>query len=122
MLNILPGFPDKVLAIEGKGEITAEDYKIVLIPAALSKLKRYDHLRLFCHLGPEFKGLSSGAMWEDLKLGVGHWGQWGRAAIVSDIKWIVDGTRMFAPLFHSPMRAFPNAEYDAAKAWVMEGD
>jgi SpoIIAA-like len=120
MLKLLSDFPDDVLAVEGHGEVTAEDYKSVLIPAALAKIGRHKSLRILCILGPGFTGMSAGAMWQDTKLGIGHWGDWGRMAVVTDIRWIQDGVRMFAPLFHHPLRVFDNKEVDAAKAWIAE--
>ncbi len=32
MIEILPGYPDDVLAISGAGRVTANDYRDVLIP------------------------------------------------------------------------------------------
>ena len=122
MLKVLPGFPDDVLAVEGIGEVTAEDYRNVLIPAALAKMKQHKHLKLFCHLGSQFKGLSAGAAWQDTKLGIAHWGDWGRLAVVTDTGWITDAVRLFAPLFHHPVRAFPNAEVESAKSWIKEAE
>ncbi|HWA30720.1 MAG TPA: STAS/SEC14 domain-containing protein, partial [Rhizomicrobium sp.] len=62
----------------------------------------------------------AGAAWEDTKLGIAHWGDWGRLAVITDTGWITDAVRLFAPLFHHPVRAFPNAEVEAAKAWITE--
>jgi len=122
MLKILADFPDDVLAVEGHGEVTAEDYKSVLIPAALAKIGRHKSLRILCILGPAFTGMSPGAMWQDTKLGIAHWGDWGRMAVVTDTKWIADAVRLFTPLFHHPLRVFANAELSAAKVWILEKD
>lgn len=122
MITELSGFPDDVLAISISGEVTAEDYHNVLIPRASAKLKAHDHLRIYCELGPAFKGMTASAMWEDTKLGIGHWGEWGRAAIVTDIGWIVTMTRFFAPLFPAPMRVFSHADEGAAREWLMAKD
>ena len=52
MIEILSGFPDDVLAVEASGEISAEDYRKVLIPAALEKMKGHEAVRLFCQILP----------------------------------------------------------------------
>ena len=120
MIDILADFPDDVLAIAGKGEITADDYRKVLIPAAREKMKKHKHLRLFCHLGADFKTFAAGAMWEDTKLLIGHWGEWGRVAVVTDRSWIAECMRMFSPFFHHPVRVFPNDSLADAKRWIVE--
>ena len=37
MIEILSGFPDNILAVEGRGDVSAEDYRKVLIPAAVAE-------------------------------------------------------------------------------------
>ena len=89
MLKVLSGFPDNVLAVEGYGEVTAADYKTLLVPVALAKMKTHPKPPpTFFILGSEFTRLSAGAMWEDAKLGVGHWRDWGRIAVVTDVLWV----------------------------------
>jgi hypothetical protein len=122
MLEILKGYPDDVLAVSGKGRITAEDYRDVLIPEANRLIEKHGTIRLFCRLGPEFEGLTAGAAWADLKLGVSRWNQIGRMAVVTDVTWIKDAILLFAPIFHHPVRAFPNAELQAASDWIVAED
>jgi hypothetical protein len=122
MLQILPDFPDDVLAVEWLGEVTADDYRNVLVPAALAKIAEHKHLRLLAILGVSFKGISAGAIWQDAKLGIGHWSDFTRVALVTDIAWIRDSMRLFAPLFPGIVRLFPNAERDAAKAWIVRNE
>ncbi len=120
MIELLDGFPDDVLAVAGNGEITAEDYRTVLMPAALEKMKRHKHLRILCHLGVDFKTFAAGAMWEDTKLLFGHWGEWGRVAVVTDKAWIAEAMHMFAPFFHHPIRVFSNEDIGKARSWIVE--
>jgi hypothetical protein len=39
MFEIMPGFPEVVLAVRGKGRVSAEDYRNTLIPEALRRIK-----------------------------------------------------------------------------------
>ena len=120
MIEILQGFPDDVLAISGYGEVTEEDYRKVLIPATNEKLKKYKSVRLFYLLGDRFTGFTAGAMWQDTKLGLSRWSHWGRIAMVTDVHWITQAMRLFAPLFHHPVRVFSNSEFETAKRWIAE--
>ena len=36
----------------------------------------------------EFEGISAGAMWEDLKMGLQHGRDWKRIALVTDVEWM----------------------------------
>ena len=120
MIEILQGFPDDVLAISGYGEVTEDDYRRVLVPAVDGKLRKYKSVRLFYHLGGNFTGFTAGAMWQDTKLGVSRWSHWGRIALVTDVHWIAQAIRLFAPLFHHPVRVFADAEFEVAKRWIAE--
>ena len=120
MFEIMQGFPDHILAVGGKGRISAEDYRDTLIPEALRRIKQHGSLRLLCYLGPEFEGMAPGAIWADTKLGLTHWGDFGRMAVVTDAKWIVNAVRLFAPLFHHPVRVFPTDHLENAKRWIVQ--
>ncbi|HEX3945892.1 MAG TPA: STAS/SEC14 domain-containing protein [Rhizomicrobium sp.] len=122
MLNVLTEFPDDILAVEWQGEVTAEDYRSVLIPAALAKIRQHGHLRMLAVLGPSFETITARAMWEDAKLGFGHLSDFSRIAIVTDIPWIRDSVRLFAPLFRNPVRVFSNADQVTAEAWIVSRD
>ncbi len=120
MIEIMSGFPDDVLAISGSGEISEDDYRKVLVPAAREKLRKFKKVRLFFHLGEGFTGYTAGAAWEDAKLGIGNWTGWGRIAVVTDVKWIAQAMRLMAPLFHHPLHVYANAELEIAKRWIVE--
>ncbi|MEZ5855184.1 MAG: STAS/SEC14 domain-containing protein [Hyphomicrobiaceae bacterium] len=120
MIEILKDYPDDVLAVTGKGRVTAEDYREVLIPEANRRIEKYGTIRLFCHLGADFDGLTAGAAWSDLKLGISRWNQIGRMVVVTDVTWIRDAVYLFAPIFHHPVRTFANKDLEAARAWILE--
>jgi nanoRNase/pAp phosphatase (c-di-AMP/oligoRNAs hydrolase) len=119
MIEILKGYPEDVLAVAGKGKVTAEDYRDILIPEANRRIATHGTICLFCHLGPDFDGLTAGAAGADLKLGISRWNQIGRMAVVTDVTWITDAVRLFAPIFHHPVRTFPNRELETARSWII---
>jgi SpoIIAA-like len=118
MIRILSGFPDAILAISGEGEVTPDDFRLVVWPALEAKLKTHKHLSLYYQLGPDFSGMSLGGMWEDTKLDIAHWNIWRRIAMVSDVPWIAKGMGLIVPLLHHRVRFFSNAEADTARAWL----
>jgi hypothetical protein len=119
MLAILSGFPDNVLAVSASGEVTAKDYREVLVPAVIAKLTGCNTLNFYYRLGADFSNFSAGAIWEDTKIGIAHWSGWGRIAVITDVRWVGDAVRLFGPLFHHPVRVFGNAEEQAARDWIV---
>lgn len=122
MITLLDGYPDDVLAISATGQVTARDYEKVLIPEGEARLKRHPKIRFLYHIGEEFKGMSPTAMFMDARFGLAHMRQLGRSALVTDVPWIADGAKLFAPFFHMPFRVFSNAEFEAARTWVLSAD
>ena len=120
MLKVLPDFPENVLGVVASGMVTAEDYRDTLAPAVRTKLERHKPLAFYYEFGPGFVGMRPGALWEDAKLGVDHWGDWGRIAIVTDIGWIAESARLFAPMLRQPVRVFHNAEWEEGRRWVAQ--
>ncbi len=119
MITVLDGYPDDVLAVSATGHVTAEDYRSVLVPEADARLKRHGKLRVLYAIGEDFKGFSPGAMLADAEFGFGHLRQLGRTAVVTDVPWIAEAARLFAPFFRVPLRVFPNVDFDTARDWVL---
>lgn len=72
MIENIEGFPQNVVGILAKGEVTRKDYLEVVIPAVDKALKRNSKVRLYYELGLEFSGIDFGAEWEDFKIGIEH--------------------------------------------------
>lgn len=120
MIEQLDGFTDEILAIRVSGKVTVDDYRDRLIPAALDKIERHKSLKIYAELGEDFTAYTVGAAWEDLKLGISHWGDFGKVAAVTDSGPIRTAITMFAPFFPHPIRIFPNDQADAARIWIAE--
>lgn len=108
--------PAGVTGFETVGTIKAEDYRDVVLPA-LERASAAGEVR-FVVVIPEFHGMSGGAMWEDLKVGIEHFTAWKRMALVTDIEWMKHMTRLFGWMTPGEVRHFPLAERDEAIAWA----
>jgi len=117
MIEILEGFPDDVLAMRFSGEITAEQYKETLIPAAQARFERHKQVRIYSELAAKTV-FTPGSLWEDWKLGLSEWHRWGSAAIVTDEHWVRALTLMLRPFFMPQIRLFSLADGHEAKAWI----
>jgi hypothetical protein len=119
MIEILKNFPDNVVAISCGGQVTKEDYEEVLVPAILKALKGHDKVRLFYETSVNFTGYDPGAIWEDMKVGLEHPTRWERAAVVTDVDWIVQTVRLFSFLIPCPTKIFPPSEESQARSWII---
>lgn len=119
MIKVLDDMPEGVIGIEASGTIRAEEYRDILLPALEAASEQGD-LR-FVVVIPEFKGISGGALWEDLKVGVTHLRKWKRIALVTDIEWMSHLTSLFGWMTPGETRVFRLVERDAAIAWAAAG-
>jgi len=117
---VLDGYPDDVAAFRAEGVITRDDYQETLIPALEERISAQVKVKLLYWCGEEFEGFSAGAMWDDARFGLTHWGDFSKIAVVSDIGWVRQSVKLFAPLMRAPVQVFQNAEIDDAKSWIAE--
>ena len=59
MIEVLKGFPKKVVAFACKGHVTKRDYETVLIPAVEETLQQPGKVRLYYQIGPDFSGIEA---------------------------------------------------------------
>lgn len=118
MIELLPNLPDQVIGITASGEVSAADYETILVPAIDAALKKHGRIRMIYHVGPKFTGFSTGAMWDDLKIGIAHFRGWEKIAVVTDLHWLASGARMFAFAMPCPVKVFANDALPEAEAWI----
>ena len=116
MITELTDLPDGVIGFEAAGELHAEEYRDVLLPAieraasagdirivlVIRSFERNDRRRLVA--GP--------------KMGIGHFRPWRRIALVTDIGWMTQVSGLFGWMTPGELRHFPLAERAEAVAWA----
>jgi hypothetical protein len=118
MIEMLPDFPENVIAFAVTGHVTRKDYDDVVIPKVKEAFGRHRKVRCYCDLGPQFPGIDAAAAWEDFKLGVEHRSGWDRMAIVTDVDWIRLAINLFRFLVPGEIRIFPTSEAAEARRWI----
>jgi len=114
-LKDLPGGIDGVRAI---GKISKEDYEQVFVPLLDEARREGRHIRFLYQLGPEFEGFTPGAAWEDAKIGLHFLRLFDGCAVVTDLAWIRELTRLAGFLMPCPVSVFSNTEFDGAVDWL----
>ena len=116
MIQELSDLPEGVIGFEASGKIRAEDYRDVVLPA-LERAAATGEVR-FVMVMRDFDGMSGGAVWQDLKVGIEHLRAWKRIAVVTDITWIRDLTSLFGWMTPGETRTFALAQQDEAIEWA----
>ena len=116
MLNAIADAPPSVIGFEVSGRVTAEDYRDVVLPA-LERASASGEVR-FVVVIPEFHGMSGGALWQDLKMGVEHFRAWKRIALVTDVDWMRHGTEWFGWMTPGEVKHYPLDQRAEALAWA----
>jgi SpoIIAA-like len=118
MLEIIEGFADDVVAVAAKGQVSRRDYSDFFVPAVENAFGRHRKVRCYYELGREFSGMDSGAVWEDLKIGVEHLAHWERVAVVTDVEWVRLAVNAFRFLVPCDVRIFGTTEAADARSWI----
>ena len=119
MIEVLTGFPNNVLAFVCHGHITKRDYESILTPAVEKALEGHEKVRLYYETASDFAGIDPSAVWEDAKVGLGHFSHWERFAVVTDVEWIRHTMKLFSFLMPGEMRVFSSDEAAQAREWIM---
>ncbi len=108
MIKELRELPPGVIGFEVTGKVRAEDFRDVVLPA-FERAAKTGEFRAVIVI-PEFEGMSGGALWQDLKIGIPHLRGWKRIALVTDIDWITHLTQMFGWMTPGEVKIFPPTE------------
>lgn len=120
MIEVITDLPDRVLGLRASGEITANDYTTVLVPAIEDKLTQHKKVRLLYVIDDAFKGFSGGAAWEDAKVGMKHLTSFERVAVVTDVDWIEKSVKAFGFALPGEVRVFDDDDLEDARKWISE--
>jgi hypothetical protein len=118
MITQLDGLPERVIGFEASGKIAAEDYRDVVLPA-LEQAAESGDVRFVIVMG-DFDGMSGGAIWQDLEMGIEHLRSWKRIALVTDINWMTHATDLFGWMTPGETKTFILDQKDQAIEWVAE--
>jgi hypothetical protein len=118
LITLITGLPDNVVGAEASGKVTDDDYKNVLIPAVERANEKHEKIRLLYVLGAGFEDYDAGAMWDDAKVGLSHFGAWERIAVVTDHSVYRAMIKAFGFAMPGEVKVYPLNELDQAKAWV----
>jgi hypothetical protein len=118
MLEKLKDMPSGIDGLRAVGKLSKEDYDEVMEPLLAGARREDRRLRFLYQLGPDFDGFTAGAAWEDAKLGLHYMRLFEACAVVTDLAWVKDATRLGGFMMPCPVQVFGNQERDKAVSWL----
>ena len=118
MLQFINDLPDDVVGIHAIGEVTKEDFDKVLIPRIDDLSKRQGKIKYLLVLETDVSNFTLAAWWKDLVMGLKHFTEWKRIAVVSDqkgVEWFTDAFKYFIP---GNSKGFALSELEEAVEWI----
>ncbi len=108
----------KTVIIQVSGKLIAADYED-FVPEFDRLVGLHGKLRVLFDM-PGFHGWTAGAMWEDTKFGLHHFGDIDRLAMVGEEKW-QKGMAMFCkPFTKATVKYFDHSAISEARKWLLE--
>jgi hypothetical protein len=114
----MQNLPAGIDGVKAVGRVSKEDYERVFDPLVDGARREGRRLRLLYQFGPEFEGLTLDAAWEDAKLGLASLRLFDGVAVVSDVVWIRESTRLIGFVMPCPVRAFGNGQLAEGVDWL----
>jgi len=108
----------KILVVHVSGKLTKSDYE-QFVPSFERFVQQHGKLRvLFDMTG--FHGWEAGALWEDIKFDVKHFGDIERLAMIGETKWEQGMAAFCKPFTKATIRYFHHTDAAEARAWLGE--
>lgn len=116
MFEILPETEGRRFYIRARGRLADADYKD-LTPRLEAAIEAFGPIRLYADL-EDFRGWEPAAAWDDFVLGIRHWNDFERVALVGDKAWEDVAARVMDRLSKGAFRFFPLDRRAEARAWI----
>jgi SpoIIAA-like len=118
MIEITKDKASGVVAVHAVGLLTNADYDATIVPLLDEATRTGQHIRCLIQVGPEFRGLTPGAAWEDVRLGLRGLRLFEACAVVSDLEWVRGMSRLVAVFMPCPMQVFSEQDREQAVKWL----
>ena len=106
------------LTVRVTGKLAKSDYEH-FVPEFERLVRQHGKLRILFDM-TEFHGWDAGALWEDIKFDIKHFGDIERLAMVGDKGWQHGMANFCKPFTKAAVRYFEHAEAAEARNWLGE--
>jgi hypothetical protein len=119
MLTVNESAGGKVLGVQLSGKLTKQDYE-QFVPKVEELIKKHGKIRVLMQMH-DFHGWEMGALWQDIKFDLKHFGDIERVAMVGDSKWEAGMAAFCKPFTTAKIKYFDEAKLTEAQQWIKEG-
>ena len=116
MYRILDESSNHTIGIKVQGKLTKEDSE-GLIPYLENRITEDGQINLVWDM-TDFTGMEIEGFWEDLRLGMQHFGVCNREAVVGDQKWVEWFSKTIKPLGKTEIHYFSPDQVNEAWIWA----
>lgn len=117
MIEVIPtGLSERTIGFRVGGRVDEDDMKAAMA-AFGARLGRHPRLRVYVEI-EDLKGLTPGALMEDLRMTLGHFKDVEREAVVADAVWVGLLARAGDLVPGIEVRHFPRSRGAEALAWL----
>lgn len=120
MVERIEGLPPNVIGCRTSGTVTREDHERLIGPAIEQARCSGAKIRLLFQLDHRVDGFDTSGLWGEAMMGAQTLSVFERIAVVADVDWLHTAVRMFGRALPCEVRAFRQAEFDEARAWIVE--
>lgn len=106
----------KILDVKLGGKLTRQDYE-TFVPEVERLIKQSGKIRMLVQM-TDFHGWEVGALWEDIKFDLKHFGDIERLALVGDSKWEKGMAAFCKPFTTASIKYFDESKQADARAWI----
>ncbi len=117
---MIEGLGNGAIGARAVGKVTADDYENILIPAVNAALSSSDKIRMMYVLGPGFEGYDADAALDDARMGMHHWADFEKIAVVTDHGAYRTAIKGFGFMMPGEVKVFGMDGLDDAEKWVSE--
>ena len=106
----------KVLEVSVSGKLVKGDYER-FVPVVERLVKQHGKIRMLVQMH-DFHSATAGALWEDTKFAVHHFGDIKRLAVVGEKKWQHGMVVFCKPFTDAEVRYFDHTAMSDARSWL----
>ena len=116
MLTLNEEAVGKILLVKISGKLSKEDYQR-FVPDVERLIKDHGKIRILVQMH-DFHGWELGALWEDIKFDMKHFGDIERLALVGESKWEAGMAAFCKPFTKAKIQYFDESKSADALTWI----
>jgi len=122
MISVMPVEGTNIIELQIDGAVSEKEFEEAVLQIQTA-IKTHGKLRVLKQIGKlHLPPIPWSKMWEDLRFGMKHFGDFTHVAVVAEQDWIRGWAKAWDPLLKMHVKAFKPDELAAARQWLREAE